>query len=292
MVNEGVAPAGRLSSDRVCRSASPTAIAQAIATLSERRPGRIGIVEPRIGGGMHLRPARRPNSRPNSSTSSAREAVVEIEVVAPRVVNRISSSPALAPPVLERRPRGMPRQRHLVEIVHAGAAEGAVGDREAGRLDDMGRDAEAGAEPQNRAGILRDVGLVKGEVHGASGSGSGSCPVRRRNCVSAKRFSRSCADAAKAGLPLPGKGANRTAPDAPLTAFPRRMRRGPFAATGGRFAGAIRSLAVCSARGLTGTGERALTVTPCLRPSRRAAISFTSRPARSARSAPPRSPGR
>ena len=55
----------------------------------------------------------------------------------------------------------MPHDRHPVEIVHPGAAEGAVGHREAGRLDQMGVHSEAGAEPQNRAGVLRNVGLVE-----------------------------------------------------------------------------------------------------------------------------------
>ena len=36
-------------------------------------------------------------------------------------------------------------ERDLIEVVHAGAAEGAVGDGKAGRLDDMRLDAEAGA---------------------------------------------------------------------------------------------------------------------------------------------------
>ena len=48
-------------------------------------------------------------------------------------------------------------------------------------------------------------------------------------------------------------------------------------------------LAVCRAGGLTGQGERTWTVTARLRPSRHAAISSTSPPARSARSAAPRS---
>jgi hypothetical protein len=61
----------------------------------------------------------------------------------------------------------MPRERNLVEVVHSGPAEGAVGDREAGRLDDMRRDAEAGGEAQNRAGVLRDVGLEQSDPHGA-----------------------------------------------------------------------------------------------------------------------------
>ena len=71
------------------------------------------------------------------------------------------------PPVFEGRPRGMPRQRHVIEVVHSGATEGAVGDRKASRLDDVRRHAKAGGEAQNRSGILRDVGLVQGDLHGA-----------------------------------------------------------------------------------------------------------------------------
>ena len=42
-----------------------------------------------------------------------------------------------------------------------------VRDRKPGRLDQMRRHAEAGAKPENRSGILGDVGLVKCEVHEA-----------------------------------------------------------------------------------------------------------------------------
>jgi len=53
-----------------------------------------------------------------------------------------------------------------VEIVHAGAAEGAVGDGKPGRLDNVRFDPQAGAQPQNRAGILRNIGLIKGDSNG------------------------------------------------------------------------------------------------------------------------------
>ena len=69
-------------------------------------------------------------------------------------------------PVRERLPARVTHDRHLVEVVHAGAAEGAVGGRKAGRLDNVRLDAEAGAEPQNRAGVLGDVGLVERDPHG------------------------------------------------------------------------------------------------------------------------------
>jgi hypothetical protein len=51
----------------------------------------------------------------------------------------------------------MAHDGNLIEVIHSGAAEGAVGGREASGLDDMGLDPEARAEPQNRPCILRDV---------------------------------------------------------------------------------------------------------------------------------------
>ena len=58
---------------------------------------------------------------------------------------------------------------HGIQIIHAGAAEVPVGDRKAGRFDDVGFDIETGAEPENRACILGDVRFVKGDPHGRSG---------------------------------------------------------------------------------------------------------------------------
>jgi hypothetical protein len=60
----------------------------------------------------------------------------------------------------------MAADRDTVEIVHAGTSEGPVGGWKARRLDDVGFDAEAGRKTQNRPGVLRDVGLVKGDPHG------------------------------------------------------------------------------------------------------------------------------
>ena len=59
----------------------------------------------------------------------------------------------------------MPRQGNLIQIVHAGAPEGPVRDRKTGRFDDMRGHAETGAQAQNRSGILRDIRLVKRDVH-------------------------------------------------------------------------------------------------------------------------------
>ena len=54
----------------------------------------------------------------------------------------------------------------MFEVIHSGTAEGTVRTWKAGRLDDMGFDPETGREPQDRAGVLRDVGLVEGDPHG------------------------------------------------------------------------------------------------------------------------------
>jgi hypothetical protein len=59
----------------------------------------------------------------------------------------------------------MTRQVDMGDVVEAGAAEIAVGHVEAGRADDVDGDAKAGGKAQNRAGVLGDVGLVKGEAH-------------------------------------------------------------------------------------------------------------------------------
>src|SRR4029453_8563075 len=45
----------------------------------------------------------------------------------------------------------------------------AIGDREAGRLDDMHLNTETGTKPENRPGILRDVRLVKGDPDSGTG---------------------------------------------------------------------------------------------------------------------------
>ena len=99
----------------------------AIATLSERKPGAHRDAQPRVGGLMDgVRHAgairgrtagRRPAGRRDRDRSVGRA-----------VVNSTSRRPSRPPPGLECRPGGMAAERHLIEIVHAGAAEGAVGD--------------------------------------------------------------------------------------------------------------------------------------------------------------------
>jgi hypothetical protein len=71
----------------------------------------------------------------------------------------------LLPPVLERVERNMIHDAHVVEIVEPGTAKRFFGRGEGGGTDDMDRNAETGAEPENRAGVLRDVGLIEGDDH-------------------------------------------------------------------------------------------------------------------------------
>ena len=52
----------------------------------------------------------------------------------------------------------------VLEVVEGSALHGFGAEGEAGRVDDVHPDAEAGAEPQNLAGVLGDVGLVEGKL--------------------------------------------------------------------------------------------------------------------------------
>ena len=63
----------------------------------------------------------------------------------------------------EGRPGGLPYQGGLVQIVHAGPAEGGIAHHEARRLDDPAGEAETGAHPEDGGGIGGDVGLVEGD---------------------------------------------------------------------------------------------------------------------------------
>ena len=98
------------------------------------------------------------------------------------VVNSTSRRARLAPPFLEFGPGDVARQPHLVEIIHAGAAEGPVGDRKARRFDDMGGHIQAGAQPQNRPGVLGDVGLEKRDL-AISAGGPDECMNKTTVCA-------------------------------------------------------------------------------------------------------------
>ena len=59
----------------------------------------------------------------------------------------------------------MAHDADLIEVIHTGPAEVPVRNGESGGLDDMGLDAKAGAQAQNRPRVLRNVGLVKDDAH-------------------------------------------------------------------------------------------------------------------------------
>ena len=67
-----------------------------------------------------------------------------------------------APPGFELAPGAVAHDGDGIKIIHPGAAEGAVGGRKSGRLDDVRLDAATRTQPQDGSGVLRDVGLIKG----------------------------------------------------------------------------------------------------------------------------------
>ena len=67
-------------------------------------------------------------------------------------------------PILEGVPVDMPGQGSHFEVVHAGALECFVGERKAGRLDDIDAETEAGGEAQDCPGVAGDVRLVEGDA--------------------------------------------------------------------------------------------------------------------------------
>lgn len=53
----------------------------------------------------------------------------------------------------------------VIEIIKSGSSEALVAEIEAGRQNDVDGDVEAGAEAEDGACILRNIGLVKGDSH-------------------------------------------------------------------------------------------------------------------------------
>jgi hypothetical protein len=54
----------------------------------------------------------------------------------------------------------------VIEVVERGALDGTGREGKAGGMDDVQPDAEAGPEPEQGAGVLRDVGLEEREFDG------------------------------------------------------------------------------------------------------------------------------
>ena len=68
----------------------------------------------------------------------------------------------------------------LVEVVHTGPAEGAIGNRESCGFYDVRLHAQTGAKAKNCAGILGDVRLVKRDPHGRPGESLVAISLSRR----------------------------------------------------------------------------------------------------------------
>src|SRR5208337_1098279 len=68
-----------------------------------------------------------------------------------------------ASPGLELSPGSVARDGHGVEVVHAGALKPTVANAKARRLDYRRIDAETGAGPHDRPGVLGDVRLIESE---------------------------------------------------------------------------------------------------------------------------------
>ena len=118
-------------------------MATAIATLSERRPGCNGITS-RASAAACTSSGTPADFAAEQQDVAVREPVIEI---GDRRLGREHHQPQpfLSTPLLKIVPAFVPDDADLVEIVHSGAAEGAVGDRKARRFHDMRLQAEAGA---------------------------------------------------------------------------------------------------------------------------------------------------
>ena len=64
-------------------------------------------------------------------------------------------------PLLEGVPVGMTGHSSHFEVIHAGPFQRTVGEREAGRFDDIDGEVEAGGEAQDRPGIAGNIRLVE-----------------------------------------------------------------------------------------------------------------------------------
>ncbi len=140
-------------------------MAAATATLSERNPGAQRNDNTRIGCGVDL---VRHAGRFAPEQQHVVRPVAKIEIgQRRRGCEQHEATAGLPAASLRNRASVRCRvDRYRIEVIHAGAAESAIGRREASRLDDVGLDAEARAEAQNCSGVLRDVGLVEGDAHG------------------------------------------------------------------------------------------------------------------------------
>ena len=182
-------------------------MAQATATLSERRPAdRDAQADLRCG----MEVGRHPRRFAAEHQDVARlVAVVEIGGARGGGEQQEAQAFGLAP-LGEGLPGGVSRELHRVEIVHSGAAEGAVAGRKPRRLDQMGLDAQAGRQPKDGAGVLGNIGLEKGDRHGGGAAGGAErAEGDNRICGSARpviSFVQAPGDGVVTGLALRRQG--------------------------------------------------------------------------------------
>jgi hypothetical protein len=177
--------AGELSRFHAILGAKPrrTFAGIALAELTHRLAGGHGSGERDIeAAAAALHRNEKPRVRPvvdmvrHAGRFTAEEKYVPIRIGEIRVgqsgPGREEEQPAslASPPLLEAVEVDMPGKRRHFEIVHAGTPEIAVGEVEAGGLDDVDGDAEAGGHAQDGAGVAGDVGLVERDAEGSQGA--------------------------------------------------------------------------------------------------------------------------
>ena len=138
-------------------------MAAVTATLSERKLALIGITTRASAASA----TRLGNARGfPSEQQDVRCLIAEIKIwrgaLGGEQKQAVTGGPA---PFLELGPGIVAPPVELVEVVHPGASEIAVRYRKTRRLDDVRRHAHAGAKPEDGAGVLWNVGLVKRDLH-------------------------------------------------------------------------------------------------------------------------------
>jgi len=163
----------------VWRSASPSTMAAASATLRERAGGASGITMRAsaarctvsgVGGPVHgfghagaLAADQQPVARAEGESG---------------VGLACAGGQQHQPRPGQRRPEGLPGavtdQIQRIGVIHDRPAQPAIVENEAGRLDQIEADAQAGGQTHHRAGVLGDVGLEQDQAHGARFAFGGS----------------------------------------------------------------------------------------------------------------------
>src|SRR5216683_1543933 len=120
--------------------------------------------QPRVGGSMN--PVRRAGRFPPEQKNVAGAEFVGEKGLAGARREQNNPQTCLPPPEVESVPRGMPHERDLIEVIHSGTTESAVGDRKTRWLDEVRFKAQTGGEAQNRAGVLGNIGFEQSDPHG------------------------------------------------------------------------------------------------------------------------------